>query len=45
VMGDAELRGGLAQRGLERAEQFQWSSHVDDLLHAFHRTTLVEALA
>jgi glycosyltransferase involved in cell wall biosynthesis len=46
VMGDADLRGGLAQRGLERAEQFRWSSHVDDLLHAIHPgTTLVEALA
>jgi len=35
VMGDAELRGGLAQRGLARAEQFQWSGHVRTLLQQF----------
>jgi glycosyltransferase involved in cell wall biosynthesis len=35
VMGDAELRGGLAQRGLERAEQFQWSAHARTLVQQF----------
>ena len=35
LIGDAELRGELAQRGLARAEQFQWSSHARTLIQQF----------
>ena len=38
VIGDAELRRSLAHNGLERLEQFQWSSHVRILMQQFAST-------
>lgn len=35
VIGDAELRRSLAQKGLRRVEKFTWSAHVRVLLQQF----------